>query len=329
MIKAKGEVSSTGGGKPSFFTGEAVGFIQAVNPTKEELIKMKGLEEIADRVQEPTYDVLLKGKEFTKVEFHIKIDPADNGEKGAYPFFVTYPVFLSSDLHISKNGSKCEVIDSHLQTAWIPYSEGKDPAVALKEYVDSGKGGKSAKNIDLKTVRWAKIGESTLYDILITASKYARHNPASGNELEFCFGKSTSPADAHKAFDKIVGGDFSEIKDFVNSDATKYTDSGEPVGIGVFVGVRMYNGRFYHEVLSHPLANCMFRQNGRYRTMEDGVSSRLSKEAYAKLTDTAYPWAHKWDGMKFSEYDIDSAIGHTNENEVVPGSSPEQEDMPF
>lgn len=310
-VDTKGKLENPEGrvNKWAVFTGEALLNVEAINPSREDIIKIRGFESIADKIEEPIYkDVILKGTPFTKIDVLLSFEPNKIlGVDNEYPEkqFVNYPIFINSELSLNKIGTKAQVIDDHNQSGWIPYDPASSAAGGLKKGLDEGMD--YLKEIDSTTVRYAKVGEVLLYSFIFNMTTLPRHNPERNSILgKFVLGND--PKKATEAFDAIVNGDFKPLQDIVNSDICQYTD-GKVAKVGGMLGVRINNSnpdsvRFYEEIMSHPTELCTFRESYTSGTMRGIHLTRLSSGAYDRLVDPNYGWNHEWNGsMKFQEYD--------------------------
>lgn len=299
------------------FTGEALFTVETVNPTKDEIIQLKDLQNIADMVREPQYTNIQRSNDvYTKIEFVLSFDPNKLlGVTGKYPnkLFVEYRIYINDKLNVSNDNSKVQVIDSHKNTAWVGYDSSKTPAECLaaeiekKSKVSPDKIGYLTK-IDSKTVRFAKNGESVLYDFLFNMTTLAIHNPDKGNSLEnFVIGDSVEKAS--EAFSALVKGDFSLIKEWIGNPNICAYDDGTIAQIGGLLGVYVDNSqrpqKFYQEIFTDRFTCATFRETARARRKgEDNVSmTRIPKEAYKRLTDEKYPWRAFWNNdTKIQEF---------------------------
>lgn len=303
-------------------TGEALARIVKLNPTREEIIEIKGLENIADRILEPNYSVLLGGKEFTKLEFLMEVDPNSQVKlpEPVATSYVNFPIFISKSLDFTRDGGKCQVIDSHLNSAWVPYDASKTPGEIINDLIDSDteKFG-WLKRVDVDTARWAKSGEVQLYEFLFGISNLSRKDAADGTRFEMSLGENLS--EAHKAFDRIVDGDLTELNEFLNSPSTM--ENGKRIPVGIFLGVRRDGDKFYQEVYTSSLVVPIFRHYTKPRSHPGGMMFRLSTQAVNGLIRKEYPWKHIWNGPELGVFDKTSVL--SNQEDTTPKTS----NLPF
>lgn len=257
------------------FTGQAVLTPIAINPSTEEYIKMKALENIADNIPERQYTGITfntKEGEFTKIEFFFEFYPNDLVDTKGMNFkyedkvIESIVVFLGDSYVFSKDQSKIQIIDQHNQNAYIEYEEGLTVKEMLEKFEaklqDANNSGYLSliSKIDKETARHAKDGEVKLYSVLFELTQLAPHNAVKikdeqGNEKRlplngFVIGSdvkqkkdgsieylNVSPDDAHKALDRIYKGDFSELQAIFDSPICKDADGNQSKVYGL-IGVR-------------------------------------------------------------------------------------------
>jgi hypothetical protein len=316
------------------FTGEALTSLAAINPSKDEIVKLKNLENIEDQVREPQYTGIVfpsGNTEFTKIEFMLEFDPDRilTGEESENKYYVSYPIFISKELGTNKAGDKIQVIDDHLNSAWIPYTEGKTATEALKAAKELGSN-VYIDAMDDNTTRYAKSGEVNLYNFLFNMTWLPRHRPDKGDVLEgFVLGGD--PAKASETFDKLVDGDFKILNEITETQFTRYKD-GSSAKIGVLLGVKIDNNdptnvKFYQEVYNNPMHVCSFKETS-YVSDRGNHKTRLSKDAYKNLVHDQYGWGHFWNNsMEFQEFDRSAYQNPGTELSDTP-KQPE-DDLPF
>lgn len=304
------------------FTGEALFTVEAVNPNKEQIIEIRGLEAIADRIEEPEYqDILLKSTPYTKIDFLLSFEPnklLGVEDKYAEKMFVNYPVFINSELSLNKSQTKVQVIDDHNQSAWVDYEDGITPTEALTKTIENSTGNTDYLTaLDTKTLRFALTGEVLLYSFIFNMTTLPRHSPDKGQVLAgFVLGDD--PTKGTETFKSIVNGNFEPVREILNSDICRYTD-GKVAKIGGFLGVRVNNSnpdnvRFYQEIFSHPMEVGTFRESYTSGQVKNGHTTRLSSGAFSRLTDSKYGWKHEWNNStKFQEYDTSTYQMPVNE----------------
>lgn len=299
------------------FTGEALFTVETVNPTKDEIIELKDLQNIANMVKEPQYLNIQRGNDvFTKIEFVLSFNPNKLlGVTGKYPdkLFVEYRVYINDRINISKDSSKVQVIDSHKNSAWVSYTKDKTPAecladeIAKKSKISPDKIGYLTK-LDSKTVRFAKNGEVVLYDFLFNMTTLSIHNPERGNSLEnFVIGDSVEKAS--EAFSALVKGDFSLVNEWIGNANICAYDDGTIAQVGGLLGVVVDNNqgvqKFYQEIFADRFTCSTFRETARARRKgDDNVSmTRIPKEAFKRLVDETNPWRAYWNNdAKLQEF---------------------------
>lgn len=300
-----------------YFTGEALFKVEAVNPTRDETIEMKSLQNIADMIKEPQYTSIQRNNGiFTKLEFVLSFNPNTLlGVTDLYPerLFVDYRLFINDDIVYNKDKTKVQVIDSHKNSAWVKFVKGKSPGECITEEINDKVAAGSDKiaylrKMDTKTARFAKTGEVVLYDFLFNMTLLPTHNPEKGNSLEnFVIGDSVETAS--DAFSKLVGGDFDLVREWIgNPQLCAYSD-GNIAKIGGLLGVSVDNSqrpvKFYQEIFTETFACATFKEGARKRVKDDtsGMTTRIPKDAFNRLTDSERPWRAIWNGdTKFQEF---------------------------
>lgn len=335
-VKTKGKLPSKESiNYSAVFSGEVLVDIVAVNPDRETYIKLKGLENIADQIDEPQYTniELGDGNEYTKLEFWGVFRPNEVLKtEGKYPetIAIPYPIFIRDDYVFNKAKDKIQVIDTHNQSAWIPYEEGK----SVKELIESVKEQNESiyiQRLDADNARHAKVGEVLMYDFLFNITSLRRHDPDNENENRrfeldgFAFGED--PSDT---FSNIVNGDFGTVREFLDIEYTRWPE-GSKVLVGLFLGARESSDgeKLYQEVLSHPMTVCTFKEKTGVRTQTNNgikMTTRLSNEAYERLTNQEYGWRHHFaHSAKLQEFTADMI--KEEKSDLIPGEV--NDDLPF
>lgn len=310
------------------FSGEVLTTLSAINPNREEYIELHELQNIAEKISEPKYDnINLPTGVYTKIEFHLSFNP--NKVLGlSEPMYkdrvvVPYSIFINDEYVYNHDKSKIQIIDSHIQSAWIPY-DGKSAKSSLQA-VHKNLNGKNKEDlnyyerrlldVDVETVRHAKNGEVLIYEFLWSTTWYRPHfvseDPKKNFSLTFLLSDPNDPdADPSEVFSRVVNGDYGILRQIFDQDGMYVpTTQGakRKVQIGVFLGVRRYMNVSHQEVLSNPRALCVFREstvpyqaNG-----ADGkiYNTRLPNEALRIITNPDRPWKFSWTGKtEFMEY---------------------------
>lgn len=346
-------VSNTGSTEyGALFTGEALLTPVSVNPNRDELIKIKGLENIEDRVQEPQYtNIDLNGSSFTKADFFFTFNPNEmlglDNSKYEDSLIVNYPVFVSSDPSTNKDGTKMEIIDQHNQSAWIPIIEGASVAEALDKHIKDLESMNASeyyinrlKSIDPNSARQALRGETMLYQVIFELTVLPPHNVKKVKDKEgntvpyplnnFVLGGNIDPEKATAEMKKVVAGDVSYIRDVMNNDICKHKD-GSTSRVWGMLGVNPAGGdKFYQELFRDPYTCCLRSDTSSTRTYGKWTTN-LSKDANAKLTSDEYPWKCYWGGSldfkKFDKAKYQAPSNSVSDDSAIPGGS--DDDLPF
>lgn len=341
-VKTKGDHTAKPINYGAVFSGEVLTDVVAVNPDREQLIKLRGLENIADKIEEPEYtNININDEEFTKVEFFLQFNPNEliSGKKKYEDrVVVSYPIFIQDKFVFNKDNTKIQVIDDHNQNAWIPYEEGqtiKEAVLASQKDTDKG----YYLKMDPETSRHAKVGEVNLYEFIHGITYLKRHDPSRNRKIsEFVLGED--PTKGSETFSKIVGGDFSAVREVLTLDLRKWPEDGSFVKVGVFLGVRASGDRLYQDVLTSPYEVCIFNETSRPReVIMNGkkLFTRMSNRAVEKLTDPQYPWKHNWAGhcdfVEFTPQMLRESRNSTVSSPIgMPGVNTTEEvddDLPF
>lgn len=335
------------------FSGQVKLEIVGINPTKEEIIKIKSLENIADQVNDPVYtgiDLNENKKNMTKVSFFFKFNPnkqVKNISGTPYPEdqIVNYDIFISDRPVVSKDGTKIQVIDQHNQNAYILKDDTLSPAEMVKAHMKSLEDNGQSKSyvyqklseLDLNSVRHAYEGETLLYDMMFQLSTLPRHKPEKplnkfvlstpGTKYEDI---SVKPEDVKKEFLKVFNGDVSYIKSVVDNEVCKNAD-GSQVLVWGMLGASESNGKYYQDILSSPIHCCVNTATGLPPTKifsnGEAVDVYLSNDTIKILDNKEYPWKSHWDGYELTKFD-ESSVNHTNSVNGVD-SDDEDDDLPF
>lgn len=329
----------------ALFTGEAKLTPVAVNPTKEEIIELKDMQNIADSVKDPNYvDLTLKsGAVMSVVDFYFTVDPIDNfgnnapkGQSFKDNIVVNLPIMISKERDFTKKGDKIRVIDQHNQSMYVPYVEGLTVLEMIDQYhtkLTEENGSQylitMCENICKESVRHACIGEILLYDTIQSLTVLAPHNatkidgepvPLNG----FVIGGDITPDAATEQFHKIVDGDVSMLKTIMGSDICKYSD-GNTVQVYGLLGVREYDGKFYQDLYRNPREKSIFSDKSRLNDYKEG-KSRISQRLHESLTHDEYGWTSFWNNsFKFKLFDASQLSKPSNEVDT----SGEDDDLPF
>jgi hypothetical protein len=238
-IKAKGgvEVKTLEPKVKHYFTGVADAEILKFNPTKQEIMEIKGIEN-GDNIKDPEYKVTMQDKTYRRIEILMRINPnAEIGKKTIdgkliedYPndhYFNTG--FLVSDRDEVSASGNFRFINDRLQSTWAPSID------AIKD--NSGMSWFKTEN-----ARKAKEGEVQLYDFL-----YAWYNKSSNKETpitDFILGD-----DATATMETLFSGDVSTLNELIGDENFSHPD-GIPRKVAVLLGVEVSdntdaNGNFY------------------------------------------------------------------------------------
>lgn len=355
MIKGKKRTTNTT--KYSLFTGEAYGKIVAVNPGKENYIKLRGLTNVAE-VEDPVYtgiELELKAydpeegttvkasREYSAIDFYLSYNPNKimGLEEDKYAEKIDHMRILISnrlDMTKIKDVEYVRLIDAHCQMCMVPYLQDKTAKECLEDAQSYPDVNQMVLKVNPETVRFAREGEQIIYQILYNASSLAPHNPnAEGdrkNELFFQFTKE----DGSDAWDEIVDGNFLHINNFLKSEWVRDTE-GNRVELGFFLVINAYqsNGqtKFYNQIFTSPFASTTFRTTANEKTYvgKDGenYTTKLNKQAFNSLMYVREKGLYLWDNTKFTEFDKNSY--NPAETSVVGGSNDSNDeyddDLPF
>jgi hypothetical protein len=350
----------------TLFTGEVLVTPIAVNPNKEEYVKLKGLENIEDQVQDPVYkEIEIKNKPYTKVEFFASFnpnialygteEPKDNEKRERYEenIVISFPVFISDTKVVSKKGDKIQVIDQHNQSAWIKLYEDNTVAEMVDKYVKELKE-ENAKEyyinkingLDRSSVRHAFVGEVILYDTIFNMTILPPHNVKTVKDKDGVETKlplnnfvlsaetdmskfSVSPEAAEKGFLKVFNGDVSYIRQVLESDMCKNQD-GSQVKSWTLLGVREKDGKYYQDCFTPMVTSFISSEFSSLKEIGEH-STHLSKEAAKNLLSTEYPWKSKWsNSFKFQVFDpsLNQQANSVEDDDGMPGIS-NDDDLPF
>jgi hypothetical protein len=349
----------------ALFTGEASLTPVAINPNREELIELKSLHNIADRIQEPQYTGIKLGSnpnDFTKIEFFFEFNPNElvsdeikkklGNKKFEDKVIVSYPIFINDSKVYYKDGSMIQIIDQHNQSVNIDYVDGK----TIPEMIDLAIQKAQAENkheyvinllksIDKKSARHAFNGEVLLYQTLFEHTLLSPHNVKSttdvnGNKTrvplnEFVLTAETdyskikvTPEEVEKGFLKVFAGDVSYLRAVINSKSICYKKDGTRSKVHGLLGVQESNGKYYQTVLSNPYICCISSENKRLNTYPEG-ESLLTKDAYNRaLYNDKKPWPHNWgNSFKFEWFVIPEPSNDVSFGNTGPSAV--NDDVPF
>jgi hypothetical protein len=238
-IKAKGgvEVRSLEPKVKNYFTGVADAEILKFNPTKQEIMEIKGIEN-GDNIKDPDYKITIQDRVYRKLEILMRVNPnVELGKKTIdgkliedYPNDHYFNVsFLVSDRDETSSTGNFRFINDRLQSTWAPSLE------AIKD-------NSSMSWFKTDNVRKAKEGEVQLYDFL-----YAWYNKSSSKEepiTDFILGD-----DATSTMEALFSGDVSLLNELIGDENFSHPD-GKARKVAVLLGVEVSdntdsNGNFY------------------------------------------------------------------------------------
>jgi len=238
-IKAKGgvEVKALEPKVKHYFTGVADAEILRFNPTKSEIMEIKGIEN-GDNIRDPEYKVTMQDKTYRRIEVLMRINPnVEIGKKTIdgkliedYPNDHYFNMgFLVSDRDETSASGNFRFINDRLQSTWAPS-------------IDAIKDNAGMSWFKTENARKAKEGEVQLYDFL-----YAWYNKSSSKEApitDFILGD-----DAASTMEALFSGDVSLLNDLIGDENFSHPD-GKPRKVAVLLGVEVSdntdsNGNFY------------------------------------------------------------------------------------
>ena len=198
---------STEGASIKRYIGIAPVFVLAVNPTREGLEKLYGIEIEKDPVYVGTTTATAERPSVPNVrlDFIVKSD----AEKCKQDFTTKVSIFVSKEYQFNKDKTKCKVIDKYGRTAWVTSEQFKVKAVPVSA---------SGKPLQIDSdYRMAYAGEEALTnfikaylnipDVMIYAKGEWVPNP------------KVKPEDCEcrlDSIDKYFEGDFSEIQGVIS-----------------------------------------------------------------------------------------------------------------
>lgn len=244
----------------SLYTGVGCVNILAVNPTKEELDKLRGFES----KNEPVYSIEKDGEKTQIITFLVRTN--DNSVNNGIETFGLIKFFLRDSYMLSKNGDKVKVINKYGECAWLPYDSETKKVTGVPE------------NMSWFTpddVRPCIMGEEELTRFLKNYANTAQKDER-GNKVE-CRIDNIS---------KIASGDVKELKELLKM--TK----------GYTVKVLFYVDKNYQQVLSGQTQRAWSnnysyflkfveeaKQNGQYATSEFTFDNLQKYVLQAKPTE--------------------------------------------
>lgn len=242
------------------FTGVVDALPLRFNPTKSEIIEIKGIpDDKSDKIQEPSYvNVVTRndGKKESKLQLLMSIHPNellcktidDDGnvfieKKYNDDHYFTVDIFMSKEFEVSQAGN-FRFINESLQSTWA-------------KSLDDIKANKKMDWFDVSSARQAKKGEVQLYNLL-----YAWYNKSGSKDSPikgFKLGEDPS-----ETFDEIVDGDVSILNEMLEEGGSsrKYFshDDGSLRKIAVLLGVKASEktdneGNFYYNQVTFGSSN--------------------------------------------------------------------------
>lgn len=253
----------------ALFTGMVDAKPLCFNPTKEQVVKYKGIpEKVAEQMREPNYKVNMGGKEYTRIELLCVINPNElldkRDEEGELikdysdEHFFNIGILASDEFEQSKAGN-FRFINHSNNAAWGKSIE----AIQANEKMNW---------FDTTTARKAKVGEVKLYDLI-----YNLFSKASTRETPLTnFKIGANPSET---FSDIVAGDVSMLNDMIQPDGSAYEyfshENGEVRKVGVLLGVSIKDDKKYQRVFVNNYCSS-FAKEGRslgkraIETIEEG-----------------------------------------------------------
>jgi hypothetical protein len=238
-IKAKGgvEVKNNEPKIKNYFTGVADAEILKFNPTRQEIIEIKNIEN-ADSVKDPEYKVNMQDRTYRRIEVLMRVNPNVEINKKTpdgklieeYPndhyFNVT---FLVSNREETSSTGNYRFINDRLQSTWAPS-------------LDAIKNNSAMSWFKTDNARKAKEGEVQLYDFL-----YAWYNKSSSKETpltDFILGD-----DAETTMEDLFSGDVTLLNNLIGDESFCNAD-GSKRRVAVLLGVEVSdnidsNGNYY------------------------------------------------------------------------------------
>ena len=220
-----------------YFTGVADAEILRFNPTKSEIMEIKGIEN-GENLKDPEYKLTVQDKTYRRIEVLMRVNPnVEIGKKTADGKLIEeYPsehyfnmTFLVSDRDEVSSGGNFRFINDRLQSTWAPS-------------IDAIKNNPGMSWFKTENARKAKEGEVQLYDFL-----YAWYNKSSSKEApitDFILGDN-----AAETMETLFSGDVSLLNDLIGDENFSHPD-GKPRKVAVLLGVEVSdntdaNGNYY------------------------------------------------------------------------------------
>lgn len=263
MFITKGGTTKTTNSKATrpYYTGIVDAEIVRFNPTRDELIEIKGLNEKEQEwLKEPVYErpyggrfisalckanirQAMKDKALAVATTEEEVDALKDEDFEKYPeeYFFNLEIDVSTEFRTNMNGDKVQVISVLLDTSWSPdttvegFIERVQNNPKLKWILEDWK--YLDKNGELEEApreyRIAKVGEVPFMNLL-----YNMHFKVGTREfpMSFTFGETT---EEHQAvFDNFVEGDVSQLNAFIESDVCK-NKKGEKVKVAMLLCVEV------------------------------------------------------------------------------------------
>lgn len=196
----------------SLYTGVGCVNVLAVNPTKEELDKLRGFES----KNEPKYTIEKDGEVTQVITFLVRTN--DNPVNNGVDTFGFIKFFVRDKCMLNKDGNKLKVINKYGECAWLPYDKESNKVLGVPD------------NMHWFTpddVRPCIAGEEELTRFLKNYANTAQKDDA-GNKVECRIDN----------MNKIASGDVKELKNLI-----KLTE-------GYTVKVLFYVDKGYQQILS-------------------------------------------------------------------------------
>jgi hypothetical protein len=220
-----------------YFTGVADAEILRFNPSKSEIMEIKGIEN-GDNIKDPEYKTTIQDKNYRRVEVLMRVNPnVEIGKKTPDGKLIEeYPnehyfsmTFLISDRDEVSSGGNFRFINDRLQSTWA-------------SSLDAIKDNSAMSWFKTENARKAKEGEVQLYDFL-----YAWYNKSSSKEApitDFILGD-----DATETMEALFSGDMSLLNELIGDEHFSHPD-GKPRKVAVLLGVEVSdntdaNGNYY------------------------------------------------------------------------------------
>jgi hypothetical protein len=301
-IKAKGgkEVKNLEPKVRHYFTGVADAEVLKFNPTKQEIMEIKGIEN-GDNIKDPEYKTSMRDQTYRRIEIMMRIDPnVEIGKKTPdgklieeyakeHYFNLT---FLISDRDETSMGGNFRFINDRLQSTW-------------GASLDAIKNNPKMAWFKTENARKAKEGEVQLYDFL-----YAWYSKSSSKEdpiTDFVLG-----GDAQESWETLFSGDVTQLNNLIGDSEFSHPD-GKHRKVAVLLGVEVSdstdaNGNYYlnQRVFTNKNINTFAKES---RDVSKAVKDSVEEGRFkATIQDT----------FAFKVYDPSKTVEPKNEIKDIP-----------